>query len=209
MASAVTAMGRTDRHEGEWANNPNDRGKETYRGIARGPHPRWKGWPIIDQEKKKLGSQPPYGTKTYRVWVEKLNTALRRLPLLQRHVFDFFKEVFWDRNKLDEIVDQDLANWLYDMAVNTWDDGNRAAQRAVGVEPDGELGPVSVAALNAADPREIIRKATAEMVEHYKKEARKPGQLEHLPGWLARLGIPKDERAAIVASIAKEVGHVA
>lgn len=201
MASYDIAKKKTARNEGLWADNPHDRGAETYAGISRKNFPAWKGWEIIDREKRLLGKQPAYGAVGYQSWVKKLNAALTRLPLLARYVDELFRETFWNRNRLGEIVDQDLANWLYDMAVNTWDDGNRAAQRAVGVMPDGCLGPISIKALNAADPKEVIRIATEEMKRHYIEQAKKPGQREFLPSWLARLGIPKAEREVILATV--------
>ena len=39
-------------HEGGYANNKNDIGGETYRGIARNYWPKWVGWKLIDHIKE-------------------------------------------------------------------------------------------------------------------------------------------------------------
>lgn len=37
------------KHEGGYVNDPDDKGGETYKGIARKFNPDWKGWKIIDK----------------------------------------------------------------------------------------------------------------------------------------------------------------
>lgn len=38
-------------YEGDYSNDPHDRGGETYKGIARNFHGDWEGWNRIDSEK--------------------------------------------------------------------------------------------------------------------------------------------------------------
>ena len=37
--------------EGGYANDPNDSGGETFRGVSRRNWPKWPGWPLIDRAK--------------------------------------------------------------------------------------------------------------------------------------------------------------
>jgi hypothetical protein len=52
MNAMDVALGFTLGYEGEWVNDPDDRGGETYRGISRVHWPKWAGWAIIDAEKQ-------------------------------------------------------------------------------------------------------------------------------------------------------------
>ena len=40
-------------HEGDYANDPDDYGGETYKGVSRRYQTTWKGWTIIDELKRK------------------------------------------------------------------------------------------------------------------------------------------------------------
>lgn len=205
MAVFSISEKRTGSVEGGWQNNPNDRGNlpglGTYKGIASKHSERWPGWTIIKAQLASMLPQPKYGTPEYRNWVKCLDSVLEKNATLQRYVDDFIKKNHWDRNRLDEINDQDLADFLYDMSVNTWDDGNKAVQKAVGVKPDGAIGSVSIKAINEADPKKVLAMAREIMKAHYIQEAKKPGQKPHLNSWLARIGISGSERAAIIAAV--------
>jgi len=102
MANFKEAYKITMAHEGAYANNPADNGGETYAGVARKFWPKWGGWAIIDLLKTKVG------------FPKSLSNSLP----LQAHVEDFYKRNFWDANKLDDILNQPLANELFDTAVN-------------------------------------------------------------------------------------------
>ncbi len=102
MAEFDLAYAKTSAYEGGYAKDPIDRGGETYRGIARLRHPGWAGWQRIDALKRK-GAFP-----------ENLDTD----RTLQAGVRTFYRSVFWDRCRGDELADQALADKLYDSAVN-------------------------------------------------------------------------------------------
>ena len=88
--------------EGGYANDPTDRGGETYVGISRKFWPQWSGWKTIDQYKLKNGFP--------------LN--LRDDVELSNLVKKFYKENFWDKIKGDFLNSQKIANLLLDAAVN-------------------------------------------------------------------------------------------
>lgn len=134
MADFKTAFRKTSRWEGGYANNPNDSGGETYKGIARNHHPTWSGWISIDQIK----AAHPKGFKT----------ILKNTPELQSKVEDFYKRNFWDKVKLDECPNQRVANEVFDMCVNAGiSAGVKILQKVLGLPADGKFGPVTLSAM--------------------------------------------------------------
>lgn len=101
MGDFMAAQGVLGRFEGGYANNPSDRGGETYAGIARSYWPHWAGWEIVDEAKKLAG----------------FPRNLADLPDLRAHVDQFYKVAFWDALHCDEWPQQ-LAVELYEQAVN-------------------------------------------------------------------------------------------
>lgn len=47
------ALKQTLAFEGGYANDPDDRGGETFRGISRRSFPDWPGWALIDRAKRE------------------------------------------------------------------------------------------------------------------------------------------------------------
>lgn len=102
MAEFQRAYERTNRYEGDvHSNHALDRGGETYAGISRRHHPRWGGWPIID--------------RTIRHHVPLIGVDAINLRDLHAK---FFLDEFWTRVAGNDIVDQDVAEEVYDTAVN-------------------------------------------------------------------------------------------
>lgn len=102
MAEFNEAYAITAAHEGGYANDPVDRGGETYRGIARVHHPDWSGWRRIDAQRGKAG----------------FPKSLDKDRTLQANVKALYKRNYWDRFDGDALPDQAVANELYDTAVN-------------------------------------------------------------------------------------------
>lgn len=88
-------------HEGGYVFDPEDPGGETYHGVARGFHPNWPGWALVDEYKTKPG----------------FPSSLNKDKRLQKMVQDFFKEEFWDPFGLDRAPDE-LAWEMFDIGVN-------------------------------------------------------------------------------------------
>lgn len=89
-------------NEGGYANDPDDRGGETYKGISKNNFPNWKGWPLINLHKIHPG----------------FSQNLEADNGLQALVLEFYKSNFWDALSLDNINDQRVATELYDTGVN-------------------------------------------------------------------------------------------
>lgn len=90
--------------EGGYINDPDDAGGETYLGISHKNNPKWIGWEIIDEEKKK-------GLKNITSRLKK-DTALTNSAKL------LYKQKYWDVLELDDIPSQEIAHQLFDTCVN-------------------------------------------------------------------------------------------
>lgn len=91
--------------EGGYVNDPDDAGGETYLGISRKNNPKWVGWEVIDDIKKK------YGTKN-------ITSRLKKDVALTNSVKLLYKQNYWDVLELDDIPSQGIAHQLFDTCVN-------------------------------------------------------------------------------------------
>lgn len=191
MAIFELALKETNRTEGLYAHNSADVGGETYRGVARNFHPGLILWKYIDLAKSELGPPPPANRPA---WVHRLNANLAQIPALQRAIDEFYRASFWDANKLTSVASQLVANWIYDHAVNAGARGVKWAQEAAGVVADGQIGFISIAAINAMPPANFLR-AAKDVAAFYRldRALAKPSQIEFLPSWLRRDGVSRDE----------------
>lgn len=90
----------------------------------------------------------------------------------------------------DQITDSRLQAQLVDFGVTS---GPQLAiqklQGLVGVEPDGILGPVTLAKVNAADATRLNNQLALERIKMMGRLIHKdPRQVENINGWLARFG---------------------
>lgn len=102
MADFKTAYNKTAINEGGYANDPEDHGGETWKGVARKIFPSWPGWLIVDAAKR----QPGFPKSLYAI------------EGLQDCVDSFYRTNFWNVIKGDQINVQEVANDIYDSAVN-------------------------------------------------------------------------------------------
>jgi lysozyme family protein len=105
---------------------------------------------------------------------------------------------YWDTLRLPEVKNQNVANKIFDMGVNM---GVRQtavyAQRAVNSQlqqsqaqqltEDGNIGPKTLAAMNAMDPQTFHGLLCQFSAWHYRHiAANNPAQAVNLAGWLKR-----------------------
>lgn len=145
MSDFLIAYKETMKIEGGYANNPNDRGGETWRGIARNYHRTWGGWTLIDLHKKEKN------------WIGNLKDD----KMLQELVLNFYATEFWDKLNLGRVNNQAIANELFDTAVNmgpgvaglflqrVLNVSNNRAQDYPNLTLDGDIGAKTIAVLNA------------------------------------------------------------
>lgn len=177
MADFKIAFNLTGAIEGGYVNNPADHGGETIYGIARKFWPAWPGWDIVDKIKST-------GTTTASV-INKLANANTQLQTLK---LAFYKQNFWDVNKLDLINDQQLANNVYDFGVNSGvSKGAKTLQAACGVTVDGIIGNQTIYCVNNGNAKAIYEKYNELRSEFYHKLAANPGQAKFLHSWMSRI----------------------
>lgn len=99
-----------------------------------------------------------------------------------------YKSNFWDKVRGDEIVDQSVAEAIFDTAVNM---GVGAAiklvQTTLGVKADGILGPVTIKAINQASVRDFRSSFTLTKIARYAQICNTDkSQRAFLLGWINR-----------------------
>lgn len=160
-------------NEGYYANNPVDRGKETYAGISRIYNPKWYGWRYVDDYKKK----------------DKLKLRMR-IPELDMWVLDYYLDI-WVKERFYELKDQDVADYVFDFRINGTV-GTRLAQRAlrdvgVHVPLTNVMDSLTIHSINSVKKEEFLSKLQYRRIIFYKniaaKDSTQRGFLKH---WLKR-----------------------
>jgi lysozyme family protein len=141
MANFATAFEQTMKAEGGYVNDPQDPGGETYKGVARKMNSKWDGWIDIDMAKRE----------------KNFPANLDGNARLQEKIRQFYEVNYWDKIRGDEITNQDIAESIFDFAVNAGViTSSKLAQITVRAEPDGTIGPECLKKLNAEDPRSFL-----------------------------------------------------
>ncbi|WP_144394092.1 glycoside hydrolase family 108 protein [Pleionea sediminis] len=141
---------------------PFDRGGLTYAGISQKYHPDWRGWEYVTSE----------------------HNQTHLMPLVK----EFYQNKFWNVIKGDYIDSQEMADTIYDFAVNA---GCRTAiklsQIVVGCTPDGIVGPNTLNALNSFHPEIFLSNYALAKVQRYMEICKRDTtQSKFLLGWLNR-----------------------
>jgi lysozyme family protein len=187
MADFKIADKITGLNEGGYANDPDDRGGETYAGIARNFWPKWLGWKYIDQYKvdyAKAKSQ----NRTKLSLAQWINASAKvKTEPIEELVNEFYRVNFWELNRLGDFKCQQLANTVYDFGVNSGK--GRAAkyiQDVAGVNTDGVIGRKTIDAINSRDCETIYNAFNAKREKFYRDIA-VGSQAKFLRSWLSRL----------------------
>lgn len=169
--------------EGGYVNDKTDRGGETYRGITRVNWPKWRGWIIIDALKAEPG----------------FPKNLANHPELMEMVPEVYVW-YWNSIGGPELESQDIADELFDTAVNTGPVvAVRIAQQALNflnkngyefadMEVDGKMGPKTLSLINGYKyERSLLKALNALQGHHYINLVLKdPTQEKFFRGWLER-----------------------
>ena len=133
MAKFENAYTKTAANEGGYANDPNDKGGETWKGIARKANPGWQGWVVIDSYR----NLPDFPKILYGV------------ELLESLVRSLYRIKYWDEIQGDYILNQGIADSIYDSAVNMGPSrAIKLAQKALGLKESGKMDQVTLDRLN-------------------------------------------------------------
>lgn len=147
--------------EGGYVNDNSDHGGETNLGVTKAAWGAYKGRAIRDGEMRAL-------TKNM--------------------VKPFYKSMYWDKCRCDELP-SGLDYAVFDFAVNAGPGrASKFLQRAVGAVEDGIIGPGTMSAVRAADPKYALDQFSAAKASFYKRLVDKDAsQQKFIKGWLARV----------------------
>lgn len=172
MADFAKAFVQTMKAEGGYVNDPQDPGGETYKGIARKMNSKWDGWVLVDSMKQQKG----------------FPANLEASTQLQEKIKTFYEINFWDKVRGDEIGDQDIADSIFDFAVNAGIvTSTKLAQITVGLEPDGVFGSETLKKINADEPRAFISLFSLNKIARYVGICEKRTESKkYFYGWVKR-----------------------
>jgi len=100
-----------------------------------------------------------------------------------------YKKDYWDRVQGDQIKSQDIAEQLFDTAVNMGPrTASRLGQLALDIEPaDGIIGPQSLEVINKAPRERFVSRYTLAKIARYAWICNNnPSQKKFLLGWINR-----------------------
>lgn len=141
------ALSSVLKSEGGFVNNPNDPGKMTNLGCTQVVWEEWCGHVVTEKVMRSL-------------------TPADVAPL--------YKRKYWDKVKADDLP-SGIDYCVFDTAINSGPGrAVKLLQGVVGVDQDGDLGPKTLGAVKAFDPKELI--------EDYSK--RRLSFLMDLPTWV-------------------------
>ena len=120
----------------------------------------------------------------------------------------FYLSNYWNKVLYANLTSQQVATKLFDMHVNLGlVPAVRIAQHALGFQDanvDGNMGPMTVAAINAANPGSFLSAVVGLVVSHYKfLEAKNPKLMVFDRGWMARGNkLPPPDAPAVASTTA-------
>jgi lysozyme family protein len=133
MAEFNIAYELTVYAEGLYSNDEGDSGGETVLGLTRNTDADWNGWFLIDELKKQLNFP---------------NNLEVSKSILSSLAMPYYKKKYWDKIRGDEMINQEVANRIFDTYVNTGTMGITLAQRALDIAESGHMDNVTLKALN-------------------------------------------------------------
>ena len=207
MAKAYEPIKLTCLREGELSIDNSDTGGFTYLGIAYNKN---KSFTVINEilefvgkeliklgiiksvdELRNLGTQKGKPISISNTVLNTLNNLLRKNKY-ENKLIEYYKKQYWDVNKCDDISSQTLAEELFDFGVNAGPPtAAKILQRLVDVKDDGNLGEMSLYAINCAicfDLFSLQLNFALEKIKHYHRISKAPGSenRKYIHGWLNR-----------------------
>jgi lysozyme family protein len=190
--------------EGLYANDPDDSGGETYRGVSRRSHPTWPGWPYVDAAKTA-------GCRT----AAKINKYLKDTggdDIVSGLVRELFKKEYWGAFEGNPPLPEWEIEKAFDTSVHIGQvPAKKMLQQALnklgaGLAVDGKLGPASRAAAQRLDVLDVLWNFCILQEAYYRNIVLKnPKQKKFLEGWLTRAAwIPREAKAAKDARLKAE-----
>ena len=115
-------------------------------------------------------------------------TIVRLKAITYKEWLEILKTMFWDKWKADQINNESIALILVDWVWGSGKYGITIPQKAIGVTADGIVGPKTIAAVNAKDPKQLFDLIRKERLAYIERICRsRPTNLKYKRGWLNRL----------------------
>lgn len=176
--SFETALEKTLSYEGWYSCEPDDRGGETWRGIARRHFQQWEGWKIIDSYKS--------GDNFF------LDEAKKSFSLIEM-VSNFYREFFWQRAWCDRYHDA-VAEYVFDSAVNCgvrrsvrWLQTAASILTAEKIDTDGIPGAITCGLELRCRPDALVELMRGQRIRHYVSIVKNDEtQRKFIFGWVNR-----------------------
>lgn len=168
----------TIRAEGDYSNNPEDNGGETYRGISRHWNPNWDGWSVIDQteDKNNLKNNQELNDLVYLFYYDNYYKQFSMITNVQ------IKEELYDTSvnigiKRTKKMLQEALNLL-----------NRNEKDFDDLVVDGLIGSKSINAFNKVSKVNLLKTLRGlQFVHYYTIVTDKKSQEIFFNGWLKRV----------------------
>ena len=155
------ALKRILKHEGGFVNDPLDSGGITNLGVTKRVWEEFVGHPVSEADMRALTPEI---------------------------IAPMYKMKYWNSSYC-EVLPKGLDYVVFDFAVNAGTGRSvKTLQSAIGCVADGVIGPKTMAAINDAEPKNLIAKFSDARADFYQGiVARKPDQARFIKGWLNRV----------------------
>ena len=161
MRSYVDAVNEVLKREGGYVNHPDDTGGATNFGITQRVYSTFKGRSVSSEDVKNMS---------------------------RAEAVSIYKTQYWDKIQGDKIKSYEVAYVLFDQAVNRGVGASvKSAQKILGLTQDGGMGPMTLAALNAANASNFVSSFLADARSAYAQIAQIGNNATFLKGWLNRV----------------------
>ena len=115
-------------------------------------------------------------------------TIVRLKAIKYKEWLEILKTMFWGKWKADQINNESIALILVDWVWGSGKYGITIPQKTIGVTADGIVGPKTIAAVNAKDPKQLFDLIRKERLAYIERICRsRPTNLKYKRGWLNRL----------------------
>ncbi len=153
-------------YEGGFVNHPNDKGRETNKGVTIAV------WKAQGYDKNGDG-----------------HIDVKDLKIISdADAKEIMRKFYWNRWQADRIIDQSIANILVDWVWGSGAWGIKIPQRILGVKEDGIVGSKTIDAINTHHPLHLFRQLKEARISYINDIIRKhPAYTVFRAGWMRRL----------------------
>lgn len=156
-----------------------------FDGLLQDEGTRFVADPLDRGGPTRMGVTVP----TLAAWRKAPTTAADVAALSVDEARSLYHAMFWHPLNCDHITSQSAANGLFSLSVLCgMREGVLLSQRAAGVEPDGHMGPATLAAINAMQQARFLDKLGMYAARYFDRVvALHPEQRRFLKGWHERI----------------------